>query len=207
MVRLDMSEYSERHAVAKLIGAPAGYVGYEEGGVLTEAVRRRPYSVLLFDEIEKAHPDFADILLQILDDGRLTDNKGRTINFKNTIVMLTTNSKNLQVDFKPEVLGRLDAVLHYKPINQGIMELLVAKQERQVNEHLKTKNIRISLDKTAVQVLASRGYDPTYGARPLKTIFNKLVNRPLSHKLMEGDMTAATYTVSWDGHEMVFKRE
>jgi ATP-dependent Clp protease ATP-binding subunit ClpB len=207
MVRLDMSEYSERHAVAKLIGAPAGYVGYEEGGVLTEAVRRRPYSVLLFDEIEKAHPDFADILLQILDDGRLTDNKGRTINFKNTIVMLTTNSKNLQADFKPEVLGRLDAVLHYKPINQGIMELLVAKQERQVNEHLKTKNIRINLDKKAVQVLASRGYDPTYGARPLKTIFNKLVNRPLSHKLMEGDMTAATYTVFWDGHEMVFKRE
>jgi ATP-dependent Clp protease ATP-binding subunit ClpB len=125
MIRIDLSEFSEKHSVAKLIGAPAGYVGYDDGGVLTEAVRRKPYSVILFDEVEKAHPDFSDILLQVLDDGRLTDNKGRTINFKNTVIFLTSNSKNPEMDFKPEVLGRLDAVLNYNALDKSVMSELV----------------------------------------------------------------------------------
>jgi ATP-dependent Clp protease ATP-binding subunit ClpB len=124
LIRLDMSEYSESHSVAKLIGAPAGYIGYDDGGTLTEAVRRQPYSVILFDEIEKAHYNFSDILLQILDDGRLTDNKGRIINFKNTIIILTTNAVNIEQSFKPEVLGRLDAILVYNQLDRSVMKIL-----------------------------------------------------------------------------------
>lgn len=198
IIRLDMSEYSEKHSVAKLIGAPAGYVGYEEGGILTEAVRLKPYSVILFDEIEKAHPDFSDILLQILDDGRLTDNKGRTIDFKNTIVFMTTNSKNLEMDFKPEVLGRMDAILDYHALDSSIMSNLVAKQLKALNERLSSKKIELALDEEVVKVLSERGYDESYGARPLANVFNQLVIRPLSRKLLEGNLGEGKLAAHWD---------
>ncbi|MFP5458976.1 MAG: ATP-dependent Clp protease ATP-binding subunit [Bacteriovoracia bacterium] len=202
MVRLDMSEFSEKHSVAKLIGAPAGYVGYDDGGVLTEAVRRRPYSVILFDEIEKAHPDFADILLQILDDGRLTDNKGRTVSFKNCVLMLTSNSKNPELDFKPEVLGRMDAVLTYRSLDNSIMRQLIDKQLKLLNERLKGKKLQIALDLAAYKTLGEQGYDATYGARPLNAVFNRLVTRPLSRLILEDKLPSGEVKLSWDGQQM-----
>jgi ATP-dependent Clp protease ATP-binding subunit ClpB len=202
IIRLDLSEYSEKHSVAKLIGAPAGYVGYEEGGVLTEAVRKKPYSIVLFDEIEKAHRDFADILLQILDEGRLTDNKGRVINFKNTIIIMTSNSKNPHVDFKPEVLGRVDAVLTYLPLDKKVMKELVSKQLKQFNERLKSKKLKVRLADHFVELLCDRGYDPTYGARPLQGVFNKLVIRPLSQKILAGDLMEGDATLDWIDGEL-----
>ncbi|WCL50592.1 ATP-dependent Clp protease ATP-binding subunit [Leptospira sp. GIMC2001] len=204
LIRFDLSEFSEKHSVSKLIGAPAGYIGYDEGGILTEKIRRKPYSVILFDEIEKAHHDFSDILLQILDDGRLTDNKGRTINFKNTIVLLTTNSKNPEKDFKPEVLGRLDAVLNYEQIDIGVMQKLVDKQVKLLNARLKSKAVEIKLHETAERILCEQGFDPRYGARPLQSVFNKLVNRPLSREILSGKLKEGTYLADWDGHEMKF---
>lgn len=197
LVRFDLSEFSEKHSVAKLIGAPAGYVGYEEGGVLTEAIRRKPYSVILFDEIEKAHKDFSDILLQILDDGRLTDNKGRTIDFKNTIIILTTNSRNIEADFKPEVLGRLDAVLTYNELDNTIMESLIDKQIKQLNARLEAKDLTVELDKKVYEELAKRGYDPRYGARPLQSVFSQLVTRPLSKKVLEGHLESGKMKAFW----------
>ncbi|MCW7482377.1 ATP-dependent Clp protease ATP-binding subunit [Leptospira kanakyensis] len=204
LVRLDLSEYSEKHSVAKLIGAPAGYVGYDEGGILTEAIRRKPYSVVLFDEVEKAHPDFSDILLQILDDGRLTDNKGRTINFKNTIVILTTNSKNIEGDFKPEVLGRLDAVLTYHSLDSSIMEKLIEKQLRQLNERLKVKGIVIELSESTEHILREQGFDPKFGARPLASVFNRVVNRPLAKEILAGRMLEGKYRADWNGELLQF---
>lgn len=203
MIRLDLSEFSEKHSVAKLIGAPAGYVGYEEGGVLTEAVRRKPYAVILFDEIEKAHPDFADILLQILDDGRLTDNKGRTINFKNTIIMMTSNSKNPKADFKPEVIGRIDAVLNFHSLDKRIMHELVDKLMRQLNERLKSKKVTLRLDEKAYDTLGDQGFDFQYGARPLNGVFQKLVTRPLSKRILEDSLPEGEITMTWNGQEMV----
>jgi ATP-dependent Clp protease ATP-binding subunit ClpB len=202
IVRFDLSEFSEKHSVAKLIGAPAGYVGYEEGGVLTEAVRRKPYCVVLFDEIEKAHPDFADILLQILDDGRLTDNKGRTINFKNTIIMMTSNSKNPKEEFKPEVLGRMDAVLTFHALDRSIMKQLIDKQVKLLNERLKSKKVTLKLDTKAYQTLEDQGFDHQYGARPLNSVFQKLVTRPLSKKILEGNLKEGELFMTWNGHEM-----
>jgi ATP-dependent Clp protease ATP-binding subunit ClpB len=202
MVRLDMSEFSEKHSVAKLIGAPAGYVGYDDGGVLTEAVRRRPYSVILFDEIEKAHPDFADIMLQILDDGRLTDNKGRTVSFKNTVILMTTNSKNPEMDFKPEVLGRLDAKLQYRSLDNSIMRQLIDKELTKLNERLKGKKLEIKLDSSAYKTLTEQGYDPVYGARPLNATFNRLVTRPLSRMILEDKLPQGEVKLSWDGSQM-----
>ena len=203
IVRFDLSEFSEKHSVSKLIGAPAGYVGYDEGGVLTEAVRRKPYSVVLFDEVEKAHPDFADILLQILDDGRLTDNKGRTINFKNTIIMMTSNSKDPKSDFKPEVLGRIDAVLNFKPLDKSIMKQLIDKQVKLINERLRSKKVQLRLDSPAYETLEVQGYDAQYGARPLNGVFQKLVTRPLSKKILAGNLHEGDMLMSWNGSEMV----
>ena len=188
LIRIDMSEYSEKHSVAKLIGAPAGYVGYDDGGILTEAVRRRPYAVILFDEIEKAHPDFSDILLQLLDDGRLTDNKGRTINFKNTIVLLTTNSKNIELDFKPEVLGRLDAILTFNSLDKSIMKDLVLKQVKLLKERIKNQAYSVEISEQVLSHLASVGYDENYGARPLHSTFNRLIIRPLSKYVLAGQL-------------------
>lgn len=197
IVRLDMSEFSEKHSVAKLIGAPAGYVGYDEGGILTEAVRLKPYSVVLFDEIEKAHPDFSDILLQILDDGRLTDNKGRTIDFKNTIIFLTTNSKNLEGDFKPEVLGRIDAILDYESLGNSVMADLVEKERGYLNQRLATKKLSLELGEELVRVLSERGYSEAYGARPLANVFNQLIIRPLSRNLLEGNLGEGVVKAIW----------
>jgi ATP-dependent Clp protease ATP-binding subunit ClpB len=202
IVRFDLSEFSEKHSVAKLIGAPAGYVGYDEGGVLTEAVRRKPYCVVLFDEIEKAHPDFADILLQILDDGRLSDNKGRVINFKNTIIMMTSNSKNPKLDFKPEVLGRIDAVLNFQALDKSIMRELVNKQLKLLNERLKSKKVQLKLDEKAYATLEEQGFDAQYGARPLNGVFQKLVTRPLSKRILEGELKEGEMTMTWDGQSM-----
>lgn len=204
IVRLDLSEYSEKHSVAKLIGAPAGYVGYEEGGILTEAIRRKPYSVVLFDEVEKAHPDFSDILLQILDEGRLTDNRGRTINFKNTIVILTTNSKNVESDFKPEVLGRLDAILTYKSLDASIMEKLIEKQVKLLNERLKVKGIVLTLSESTERLLTEQGFDPKFGARPLGSVFNRIVNRPLAIQILSGAIGEGTYKADWEGDQISF---
>lgn len=198
LIRFDLSEYSEKHSVAKLIGAPAGYVGYEEGGVLTEAVRRKPYAVLLFDEVEKAHRDFSDILLQILDDGRLTDNKGRTIDFRNTIIIMTTNSKNVAEDFKPEVLGRLDSILTYKSLDQTIMRDLIKKQLQMLNDRLSEKQLHVELDDEAYNEIAKRGYDPRFGARPLQTVFSQLVTRPLSRKILEGNLSSGELQGHWN---------
>jgi len=192
---MDLSEYSEKHSVSKLIGAAPGYIGYEEGGVLTEAVRRRPYSVILFDEVEKAHRDFSDILLQILDDGRLTDNKGRVIDFKNTIILLTTNSKNLEGDFKPEVLGRLDAVVDYHALDKSVMTSLVRKQLKLLNERLATKKISVNLKDETIQKLCELGYDERYGARPLQSVFNREIVRPLSKQVLGGDIKEGNVTL------------
>ncbi len=184
IIRVDLSEFSEKHSVAKLIGSPAGYVGYEDGGILTEAVRRRPYSVILFDEVEKAHSDFLDILLQVLDDGRLTDNKGRVINFKNTIILLTTNSKNIEVDFKAEVIGRLDAILKYNSLEREVMKDLVLKQVKLLKERVSDKRIDLSFSDEVVDQLCEIGYDEKYGARPLQRVFSRLVVRPLSKLIL-----------------------
>lgn len=205
LIRMDMSEFSEKHSVAKLIGAPAGYVGYDEGGVLTEAVRRKPYSVLLFDEIEKAHPDFADILLQILDDGRLTDNKGRTIDFKNTIIVLTTNSKNLEGDFKPEVLGRIDSITEYRALDKTIMDGLVKRQLELLNQRLIEKKVKLSLDSKLVEHLCLVGFDERFGARPLASAFSRLITRPLSHKILSGQELKSEITAKWDDGQVLFE--
>jgi ATP-dependent Clp protease ATP-binding subunit ClpB len=197
LIRFDLSEFSEKHSVSKLIGAPAGYVGYEEGGVLTEAIRRKPYSVILFDEVEKAHRDFSDILLQILDDGRLTDNKGRTVDFRNTIIIITTNSKNLEEDFKPEVLGRLDAILTYKSLDQSIMKNLIDRQVKLLNQRLTSKNLHIVLDESLYAEIAKRGYDSRFGARPLQSVFSQFITRPLSRKLLAGELGVGELQARW----------
>ncbi len=204
LIRLDMSEFSEKHSVAKLIGAPAGYVGYDDGGILTEKVRKRPYAVILLDEIEKAHPDFADILLQILDDGRLTDSKGRTISFKNTIILMTTNAPKVEDAFKPEVLGRIDAVLEYKHLGPEILDKLIGAQLNLLNERLKAKGVTVELGDKMVEQLKERGFDQRYGARPLNAVFNKLVVRPLSKILVSGEQTAEKLVVDYqDGKSIV----
>jgi ATP-dependent Clp protease ATP-binding subunit ClpB len=204
LIRMDLSEFSEKHSVAKLIGAPAGYVGYDEGGILTEAVRRHPYSVILFDELEKAHPDFGDILLQILDEGRLTDNKGRTINFKNTIIVLTSNTKDIHQDFKTEMLGRIDAILHYHPLNKAVIKNIIRRQIEQLNLRLDDKKLTVDLDDKCFEVLGDRGYDPLYGARPLHTVFNQMVTRPLSKLILEGRLPEGKVLGKWDGNQIVF---
>lgn len=205
IIRIDMSEFAEKHAVAKLIGAPAGYVGYDEGGVLTEAVRKKPYAIVLFDEIEKAHPDFADILLQILDDGRLTDNKGRTVDFKNTILAMTTNSKNLQLDFKPEVLGRIDAVLDYKELEKSVVSQLVEDQLNSLNQRLQSKKVTVSLSDDLIAKLQEQGYDPRYGARPLRAAFNRLVNRPLAQSLLKGELNPGNHKLCWQDNKVIME--
>lgn len=202
MIRLDMSEYSEKHSVAKLIGAPAGYVGYDEGGILTEAVRRQPYSVILLDEIEKAHPDFSHILLQILDDGRLTDNKGRTIDFKNTILFMTTNSQNLETDFPPEVLGRIDAVCTYESLSDPIIEQLIERELDLLNQRLRPKKTSVELSKDLKEKLKNVGLDPRYGARPLKGEFNRLIVRPLGKRVVLGESLPEQMNLDWKGRKL-----
>jgi ATP-dependent Clp protease ATP-binding subunit ClpB len=208
LVRMDMSEYMEKHSVARLIGAPPGYVGYEEGGALTEAVRRRPYQVVLFDEIEKAHPDVFNVLLQVLDDGRLTDGQGRTVDFKNTLIILTSNigaqylveqkegedtdlvrdevMGEVRARFRPEFLNRLDEIILFHRLQRSDMGRIVDIQMERLAKLLSDRKIRIDLDEAARTWLANRGYDPAYGARPLKRVIQKNVQDALAEQILAG---------------------
>ncbi|SEH10824.1 ATP-dependent chaperone ClpB [Thermoleophilum album] len=191
MVRIDMSEYMEKHAVARLIGAPPGYVGYEEGGQLTEAVRRRPYSVILLDEIEKAHPDVFNVLLQVMDDGRLTDGKGRTVDFRNTILIMTSNipggMAGVRQHFKPEFVNRLDEVIEFHPLEREHIERIVDLQMKRVVERVRERGIELELTDEARSLLATLGYDPAFGARPLKRVIQREVVDKLALALLKGE--------------------
>jgi len=225
MVRLDMSEYMEKHAVARMIGAPPGYVGYEEGGQLTEAVRRRPYSVILFDEIEKAHPDVFNVLLQILDDGRLTDSKGRVVDFKNTVLIMTSNlgSREMQAAegdekqareavvqvlrdyFKPEFLNRIDDIVVFRQLSREHIAEIIDVQLGKLRQMLEERGITLELDDSARELLIKEGYDPVYGARPLKRAIQTQLQNPLAVSLLSGEIAAGqTVRVSADNGEMKF---
>jgi ATP-dependent Clp protease ATP-binding subunit ClpB len=188
MVRIDMSEYMEKHAVARLIGAPPGYVGYDEGGQLTEAVRRRPYSVILFDEVEKAHHDVFNVLLQLLDDGRLTDGHGRTVDFRNTVVIMTSNADpaRLRELFRPEFLNRVDETIIFRPLGQKELAQVVEIQVARFAKLLKARDVEIDLTPAARELIAARGYDPAFGARPLKRAIQKQLQDPLARAFLEG---------------------
>jgi len=219
MVRIDMSEYQERHAVSRLIGAPPGYVGYDEGGQLTEAVRRKPYSVILLDEIEKAHPDVFNILLQVLDDGRLTDNKGRVANFKNSIIIMTTNigshliqenftqlneennfevlenTKNqvfelLKKSVRPEFLNRVDEIIMFQPLSRKDIRKVVEIQFGIIKKRLAENQIKLEADNKVLDYLGEIGFDPQFGARPLKRVLQKMILNELSKKILEGKVSA-----------------
>jgi ATP-dependent Clp protease ATP-binding subunit ClpB len=210
MVRLDMSEYQERHTVARLVGAPPGYVGYEEGGQLTEAVRRRPYSVVLLDEIEKAHSEVFDVLLQILDDGRLTDGQGRTVDFRNTVIIMTSNirsAESLRDRFRPEFLNRIDEVVEFRALSRDQLAEIVELQLARLRERLADRRLGLELTDEAKDVLAEAGWDPAYGARPLKRAIQRLVENPLALRLLEGDFVDGdTVRVDAQNGELVFER-
>lgn len=218
IVRIDMSEYQERHSVSRLIGAPPGYVGYDEGGQLTEAVRRKPYSVILLDEIEKAHPDVFNILLQVLDDGRLTDNKGRIANFKNTIIIMTTNigSQIIQESFlnmteqnmeeilentrkqvfellkrsvRPEFLNRVDEIIMFRPLSKKDIRKIVEIQFRLIQRRLEESNIKIEADDKVLDYLGTVGFDPQFGARPLKRVLQRMILNELSKEILSGNIS------------------
>jgi ATP-dependent Clp protease ATP-binding subunit ClpB len=212
MVRIDMSEYMEKHAVARLIGAPPGYVGYDEGGQLTEAVRRRPYAVILFDEIEKAHPDVFNVLLQVLDDGRLTDSKGRTVDFKNTVLIMTSNLGATQLStawaqgeegfaeatervmgvlrehFRPEFLNRIDDIVVFHPLAEEQLTHIIDLRLADLAKMLADRKITIDLTPAARKAIFKAGYDPAYGARPLKRAIQRLVQDPLAVKILDGSV-------------------
>jgi len=219
MVRIDMSEFMEKHSVARLIGAPPGYVGYDEGGVLTEAVRRRPYQVVLFDEVEKAHPDVFNVLLQVLDDGVLTDGQGRTVDFKQTLIVLTSNlgaralselpegadpaparrevEEAVRMHFRPEFLNRLDEQIIFDRLNRADMAGIVAIQLKRLEKRLAGRKITLDLDEAALAWLADEGYDPVFGARPLKRVIQRHLQDPLAEMLLSGDiLDGSTVTVS-----------
>ena len=228
MIRLDMSEYMEKHAVARMIGAPPGYVGYEEGGQLTEAIRRRPYAVVLFDEIEKAHPDVFNVLLQILDDGRLTDSKGRTVDFKNTVLIMTSNLgsreiqdadgdeeemreavlQELRANFKPEFLNRIDDIVIFHQLSREQIGQIIDVQLERLLTMLRERNIQLVLDDSARQLLAREGYDPNYGARPLKRAIQTLIQNPLAVKLLNAEvLPGQTVKVTANGDQLDLKVE
>ena len=188
MVRIDMSEYMEKHAVARLVGAPPGYVGYDEGGQLTEAVRRRPYSVLLLDEIEKAHPDVFNVLLQLLDDGRLTDGQGRTVDFKHTIVIMTSNADDLERTFRPEFLNRIDEIVRFHALDRDQLSRIVDLQAAGLRGRLAERRIALELTDAARQQLVELGYDPVYGARPLRRTLQREVENPLALRVLAGEV-------------------
>ncbi len=210
MVRLDMSEYQERHTVARLLGAPPGYVGFEEGGQLTEAVRRRPYSVILLDEIEKAHMEVFDVLLQILDDGRLTDGQGRTVDFRNTVIIMTSNLRSAEAMrefFRPEFLNRIDEVVEFHPLSKEQLAEVVELQLRRLRERLAGRGLGLELSDAAKEHLVEAGWDPTYGARPLKRAIQRLVENPLALRLLEGEFAEGdTVRVDVRDGELVFAK-
>jgi ATP-dependent Clp protease ATP-binding subunit ClpB len=210
MVRLDMSEYQERHTVARLIGAPPGYIGYEEGGQLTEAVRRRPYSVILLDEIEKAHAEVFDVLLQLLDDGRLTDGKGRTVDFRNTVVIMTSNVRSAEAmrdHFRPEFLNRIDEIVVFHALTRDQLGEIVQLQLETLRRRLAERGIFLELTPGATELIAEAGWDPTYGARPLKRALQRLVENPLAMQLLEGEFGEGdTLLVDARDGEIVFEK-
>jgi len=225
MVRIDMSEYQEKHTVSRMIGAPPGYVGYEEAGQLTEAVRRRPYAVVLFDEIEKAHPEVLNVLLQLLDDGRLTDGKGRTVDFKNTVVIMTSNlgSQHLVEDvtegtrrkvtdalrdhFRPEFLNRIDEIIFFHPLGREHMKRIIDIQLAGLMKRLEERKIHVTLTDSAREQLVLEGYDPNYGARPLKRTIQRRVLDPLALRVLEGDFVEGdTITVDGTTGGLVFEK-
>jgi len=210
LVRLDMSEYQERHTVARLVGAPPGYVGYEEGGQLTEAVRRRPYSVVLLDEIEKAHGEVFDVLLQILDDGRLTDGHGRTVDFRNTVVIMTSNIRSaatMRDHFRPEFLNRIDEIVEFRALTREQLADIVELQLEQLRRRLRDRGLELELTAAAKEALAEAGWDPAYGARPLKRAIQRLVENPLALRLLEGEFgDGDTILVDARDGEIVFER-
>ena len=230
MVRIDMSEFMEKHSVARLIGAPPGYVGYEEGGYLTEAVRRRPYSVLLLDEVEKAHPDVFNILLQVLDDGRLTDGQGRTVDFRNTVIVMTSNlgshiiqekageenyedmkSAVMEVvgtHFRPEFINRVDEVVVFHPLAENQIQGIARIQIANLAQRLKNQDMQLEIAEDAMQLLAEVGYDPVYGARPLKRAIQRLIENPLAQKLLKGEfMPGDTIVATVQDNAVVFARK
>jgi ATP-dependent Clp protease ATP-binding subunit ClpB len=201
MIRIDMSEYMEKHSVSRLVGAPPGYVGYDEGGQLTEAVRRRPYGVVLLDEIEKAHPDVFNVLLQVMDDGRLTDGHGRTVNFKNVVLIMTSNipggAAGAELTFRPEFINRLDDIVEFSTLDRSQIGEIVALQARRVIDRVAERGIAVELTHEARTLLGDLGYDPVYGARPLKRVIQKrLVDRlalaMLQGEFVEGDTVRVT---------------
>jgi ATP-dependent Clp protease ATP-binding subunit ClpB len=231
MVRIDMSEFMEKHSVSRLIGAPPGYVGYDEGGHLTEAVRRRPYSVVLFDEIEKAHPDVFNALLQILDDGRLTDGQGRTVDFKNTVLIMTSNigsqylvelsedqraemearvMEALRAHFKPEFLNRVDDVILFHQLGREHLDRIVEIQLVRLRKLLADRHIELELTPEAKRLLAEKGYDPHYGARPLKRVIQRMVQDPLAMKILEGEFPEGSKVLvdaRLSGEALEFRRQ
>ncbi len=210
MVRIDMSEFMEKHSVSRLVGAPPGYVGYEEGGYLTEAVRRRPYSVILLDEVEKAHPDVFNILLQVLDDGRLTDGQGRTVDFRNTVVIMTSNlgsdliqerfgaldyasMKELVMgvvgqSFRPEFINRIDEVVVFHPLGQKHIASIAQIQLQRLYQRLEDRGYAVHISDDALQLLGENGYDPVYGARPLKRAIQQQIENPLAQQILSGEL-------------------
>jgi ATP-dependent Clp protease ATP-binding subunit ClpB len=210
MVRLDMSEYQERHTVARLLGAPPGYIGYDEGGQLTEAVRRRPYSVILLDEIEKAHAEVFDVLLQVLDDGRLTDGHGRTVDFRNTVLIMTSNVRSVDAlsnVFRPEFLNRIDEVIEFTPLSKEQIGEIVELQLERLRERLAERRIELELTEAAKEVLAEAGWDPAFGARPLKRAIQRLLENPLALRLLEGDFADGdTIRVDAEDGEIRFEK-
>jgi ATP-dependent Clp protease ATP-binding subunit ClpB len=226
-----MSEYQEKHTVSRLIGAPPGYVGYEESGQLTEAVRRRPYAVVLFDEIEKAHPEVLNVLLQLLDDGRLTDGKGRTVNFQNSVVIMTSNvgshyiaaqvgsgtmalgehvkrqvMDELRAHFRPEFLNRIDEIIVFHALSREQMRSIIDIQLRGLAKRLEDRKIRIELSDAAKDLLIAEGYDPTYGARPLKRTLQRSVLDPLARRVLEGEFREGdTVRIDAAGGELRFE--
>jgi ATP-dependent Clp protease ATP-binding subunit ClpB len=227
MVRIDMSEYGEKHSVARLVGAPPGYVGYDEGGQLTEAVRRRPYAVVLLDEVEKAHPDVFNVLLQVMDDGRLTDGQGRTVDFSNVVLIMTSNlGSSLLTDmvepeevsrervmatvreaFKPEFLNRLDEILVFHRLGRDELARIVDLQVARLAARLADRRLTLELTPAAKAWLADRGYDPTYGARPLRRLISKAIGDELARRLLAGELTEGdAILVDADGDELSFTR-
>jgi ATP-dependent Clp protease ATP-binding subunit ClpB len=240
MIRIDMSEYQERHTVSRLIGAPPGYVGYEEGGQLTEAVRRKPYSVILFDEVEKAHPEVFNLLLQLLDDGRLTDSHGRTVDFRNTVVIMTSNIggthiqemleerakrpdaywvgsnddlkekvlEDLKMFFRPEFLNRVDEIIIFNPLTKKLLTQIVGIQVNRMKKYIKEKNVDIKLTESAKEYFAEVGFDPVYGARPLKRALQREILNPLALKILDGTFKEGdTVEVNFENDEIIFRKE
>jgi ATP-dependent Clp protease ATP-binding subunit ClpB len=227
MVRIDMSEYMEKHTVARLVGAPPGYVGYEEGGQLTEAVRRRPYAVILFDEIEKAHPDVFNILLQLLEDGRLTDGQGRTVDFRNTVVIMTSNLGShilqdqslteedkqravleaVRHNFRPEFLNRVDEIIIFKPLTRDQIKHIVDIQLERLRKRLAERRIMLQLTPAALELIANEGYDPVYGARPLKRVIQRRIQDPLAMAVLDGKFREGdTVLVDAEKGELIFRK-